>query len=84
MFRGHTKVADNSFPNIIPMLTGKRVMDQQPDMMDEFDHVDVATQVFDSWPFIWRNFSNKGFLYLSSPLNQTDKVRPCRLHHNAV
>ena len=45
VFWGHSKVADNSFPNLIPMLTGKRVWDQQPDMMDEFDHVDVSTQV---------------------------------------
>lgn len=41
-------------------LTGKRVYDEQYGMMKEFEDSDYKS-TFDSWPLIWKNFSEKGY-----------------------
>lgn len=54
------KVADNSFPNMIAALTGKRVIDEQEDMKREMDG-EYSKIRFDPWPVIWKMFSAKGY-----------------------
>uniref|UniRef100_A0A914VUW6 Sulfatase N-terminal domain-containing protein n=2 Tax=Plectus sambesii TaxID=2011161 RepID=A0A914VUW6_9BILA len=60
MFNGYNKVADNSFPNVMPLLTGKRVFNQQNDMPAELLD-DVAATHLDHWPFIWKDFAANGY-----------------------
>ncbi len=51
--KGLTKLADNSFPNMIPFLTGKRVWNHE--LFNE-EH-----GPYDDWPFIWKDFSKAGY-----------------------
>lgn len=51
--KGLTKLADNSFPNMVPFLTGKRVWNHE--LLNE-DH-----GPYDDWPFIWKYFSKAGY-----------------------
>ncbi|XP_060841555.1 uncharacterized protein LOC132922196 isoform X1 [Rhopalosiphum padi] len=53
---GYTKVADNTFPNVVPILTGmfvnqmtKRCWNSPKDEMDEC-------------PFLWKDFKNRGYV----------------------
>lgn len=51
---GFSKVADNTFPNLIPLLTGFSA--------DELLEVcAMANQTFDKCRFIWNNFKTSGF-----------------------
>lgn len=51
--RGYTKVADNTFPNLVPLLTGHFIEYYWNESMREmfFDHIDL----------IWKNFSTRGY-----------------------
>ncbi|XP_054163318.1 uncharacterized protein LOC128961138 [Oppia nitens] len=51
--KGLTKLADNSFPNMVPLLTGKRVW------KNELQNEDFGP--YDDWPFIWKDFHNAGY-----------------------
>lgn len=62
-FEGYNKAAGASFGNAIPVLTGKRVYDGEPNMTREFN-VDYQEIYFDDWPLIWKNFSSKGYVTL--------------------
>ncbi|KFM73443.1 hypothetical protein X975_11082, partial [Stegodyphus mimosarum] len=58
ILRGLTKVGDNTFPNLIAMLTGKSVLNQ------ELPHIHDPKEPYDSWPFVWKNFSRAGYATL--------------------
>lgn len=51
--KGLTKLADNSFPNMVPFLTGRRVWN------NELKNEDFGP--YDDWPFIWKDFSKAGY-----------------------
>ena len=55
-FKGHMKVGENTLPNLVPLLTGRRVWS------DELPITDYAHQPYDSFPFIWNNFSEAGYI----------------------
>lgn len=57
ILKGMTKVGDNSFPNMVPFLTGRKVQ-MQP---EEFPGKECSGP-FDDWPFIWKNFSKAGYV----------------------
>lgn len=59
-FQLHHKVADNSFPNIIPMLTGYRLNRQQANMPDEFIKK-FGKDAPENWPLIWKHFKRLGY-----------------------
>nr|XP_027195057.1 uncharacterized protein LOC113789687 [Dermatophagoides pteronyssinus] len=50
---GLNKIADNSFPNMVPLLTGKRVY------YGELKNENYGP--YDDWPFIWKQFQQKGY-----------------------
>ncbi|CAG2121023.1 unnamed protein product, partial [Medioppia subpectinata] len=51
--KGLTKLADNSFPNMVPFLTGRRVWS------NELTNEDFGP--YDDWPFVWKDFSKAGY-----------------------
>ena len=51
VFEGHTKVGENTFPNILPFLTGQEAY------VSESNYSTV-----DEHPFVWNNFSDKGYV----------------------
>lgn len=51
---GLNKMADNSFPNMVPLLTGKRLY------FGELHNEDYGP--YDDWPFIWKDFNKKGYV----------------------
>ncbi|XP_015929493.2 uncharacterized protein [Parasteatoda tepidariorum] len=52
--KGYTKVADNTFPNLVPMLTGYFV--------DYFWNESIAdTFFFDNMNLIWKDYSRQGY-----------------------
>jgi hypothetical protein len=55
--KGYNKVAVNTFPNIIPLLTG--LFHKELAIEEELDKI-----YFDNWPIIWKKFSIKGFRIL--------------------
>ncbi|CAG2176048.1 unnamed protein product, partial [Oppiella nova] len=59
---GYNKVADNTFPNLTPLLTGHYVEDLWNETMDE---------PFDYFPFIWKEYQRKGYrtLYMEDAPN---------------
>lgn len=50
---GLNKIADNSFPNMGPLLTGHRIY------MNELPNEDHGP--YDDWPFIWKQYSKRGY-----------------------
>ncbi|KAK3099467.1 hypothetical protein FSP39_004924 [Pinctada imbricata] len=55
IFRGHTKVGENTFPNLIPLLTGRSTSElPKHDKLNEFID-DVG------YPFIFNNCSKRGY-----------------------
>lgn len=61
VFQGYSKVADNTFPNILPLLTGKRVYTAQSGMEDEFK-LNYSKVYYDDFPLIFKEFSAKGYV----------------------
>ena len=56
--RGYTKVGQNTFPNMIPFLTGHHWQELEPN-----PNV-LQNMYFDDWPIIWKDYSRKGFVTL--------------------
>uniref|UniRef100_A0A915K925 Uncharacterized protein n=1 Tax=Romanomermis culicivorax TaxID=13658 RepID=A0A915K925_ROMCU len=55
---GFVKIGDNSFPNAIAFLTGKRsCVSGYPDELPCY----MGDKYFDDWPLIWHNFSMAGY-----------------------
>ncbi|XP_067124514.1 uncharacterized protein [Centruroides vittatus] len=54
IFRGMNKVGDNTFPNLIAMLTGK----------EAYGNELPSESKFDEWPCIWNNYSQNNYLTL--------------------
>ena len=53
--QGYNKVGANTFPNMIPFLTGH--------YFEEFVSEDQLKNIFfDDWPIIWKEYSKKGFV----------------------
>ncbi|KAH7644503.1 hypothetical protein HUG17_0041 [Dermatophagoides farinae] len=50
---GLNKIADNSFPNMVPLLTGKRAYNNEL-WNDNYGP-------YDDWPLIWKQFQQKGY-----------------------
>ncbi|KAH7725533.1 hypothetical protein AAVH_06983 [Aphelenchoides avenae] len=53
---GYSKVDDNTFPNMLAVLTGQKVTVRQSELDGN-----PQTEFVDSWPFIWKNFSAAGY-----------------------
>ena len=53
--RGYNKVGANTFPNMIPFLTGHHSPELVPDK-------ELKNIWFDDWPIIWKKYSEKGFV----------------------
>lgn len=54
VFRGMNKVGDNTFPNLIAMLTGKEAYGNELPPESQFDQ----------WPCIWKNYSQNNYITL--------------------
>uniref|UniRef100_A0A914YB69 Uncharacterized protein n=1 Tax=Panagrolaimus superbus TaxID=310955 RepID=A0A914YB69_9BILA len=54
--RGYVKIDDNTFPNMVAVLTGHKATVQKSEfkLKPQFEFVD-------EWPFIWKNLSNIGY-----------------------
>ncbi|GFV65486.1 uncharacterized protein TNCV_1737231 [Trichonephila clavipes] len=52
VLRGMNKVGDNTYPNLVALLTGKKAYGGG--LPDE-------SEGFDDWPLIWKNYSNAGY-----------------------
>uniref|UniRef100_A0A1B6C7V4 Uncharacterized protein n=1 Tax=Clastoptera arizonana TaxID=38151 RepID=A0A1B6C7V4_9HEMI len=52
---GYNKVEDNTFPNLIPVLTGLSVEELKNTCWP------TSNTVFDKCPIIWKNFSSRGY-----------------------
>ncbi|OWF46605.1 uncharacterized protein LOC110455492 [Mizuhopecten yessoensis] len=55
-FKGYTKVGENTFPNMVPLLTGRKADPR------ELSH--VGQRYFDDYPLIFHNFSRAGYATL--------------------
>ncbi|XP_013792662.1 uncharacterized protein LOC106476559 [Limulus polyphemus] len=54
VFRGMNKVGDNTFPNLVAMLTGKQAYGKE---LNSYD-------LYDDWPLIWSDFNKDGYVTL--------------------
>jgi hypothetical protein len=61
--RHHVKVADNTYNNLMAILTGKRGSTTSEFKAELNEEWDIA---FDDFPFIWNDFSRQGFATLFS------------------
>lgn len=52
--KGYTKVGDNTFPNLTPLLTGRHIADIWNETIRD-------TMYFDDVDMIWKRFSKKGY-----------------------
>ncbi|XP_060084604.1 uncharacterized protein LOC132563864 [Ylistrum balloti] len=59
-FKGYMKVADNTFPNVVSMLTGKKAFS------NELPTEDVTSVHFDGYPFVWYDLAKAGYATLFS------------------
>ncbi|GAB1608462.1 uncharacterized protein LOC115213966 [Argonauta hians] len=57
-FQGYTKVGDNTFPNMVTMLTGRHPYDEA----EKLPLVDPLYHFYDSFPLLWKEFSNSGYI----------------------
>jgi hypothetical protein len=57
---GYNKVADNTFPNLVPVLIGQSVEDLN-DVCGWPSKSKAYLEKFDDCPFLWRTFSELGF-----------------------
>ncbi|XP_052795473.1 uncharacterized protein LOC128228289 isoform X1 [Mya arenaria] len=55
VFKGYMKVGDNTFPNLVPILTGKRPW------TDDLPNPEGGKYDVNPFPFIWQNFSRKHY-----------------------
>ncbi|KAF6209770.1 hypothetical protein GE061_015520 [Apolygus lucorum] len=56
VLKGYNKIEDNTFPNLMAILSGNNVQQlKQTCWYDQYVH-------FDSCPFIWKEFSKKGYI----------------------
>ena len=72
-FKGHMKNGENTYPNLIAMLTGLKTTGK-----DEFPIKDETFEFFDDKPFIWKEFSRKNYTTLYAedlPLLNTFNLR---------
>ncbi|KFM78895.1 hypothetical protein X975_25379, partial [Stegodyphus mimosarum] len=51
--KGYTKVADNTFPNLVPLLTGH--------FIEHYWNESIQDMFFDDIDFIWKNYSERGY-----------------------
>lgn len=51
--KGYTKVADNTFPNLVPLLTGH--------FIEHYWNESVRDMFFDGLDFVWKNYSDRGY-----------------------
>lgn len=56
-FYGYSKIDDNTFPNLLALLTGHKVSIHSSELSGHFQNDYV-----DSWPFLWKNFSSKNYI----------------------
>lgn len=56
-FKGHTKVNENSFPNLVSFLTGRKFSNKEIPLLRNRVHLDDL-------PLIWKNFSSSGYVTL--------------------
>lgn len=56
--KGYTKVADNTFPNLVPLLTGQ--------FIEHYWNESMKDMFFDELDFIWKNYSRRGYRTLFS------------------
>ncbi|XP_057309240.1 uncharacterized protein LOC130647407 [Hydractinia symbiolongicarpus] len=62
IFKKYNKVADNTFVNVMPLLTGKRSGRQQANMKDEFKGFKISENYFDNFSsFIWNDYRTLGY-----------------------
>ncbi|KAL1451470.1 hypothetical protein WDU94_005846 [Cyamophila willieti] len=54
---GYNKVGENTFPNLIPLLTGRSAEE-----LFELCFPDYSKSYFDPCPFIWRDLNRKGYI----------------------
>lgn len=54
VLRSHHKVGENTFPNLVTILTGEP-------RVHPADTPDRKQEYFDDWPLIWRRFSDEGY-----------------------
>ncbi|XP_015114956.1 uncharacterized protein LOC107039709 [Diachasma alloeum] len=52
---GYNKVGDNTYPNLVPVLTGLSTTELQTTCWND------TSKPFDDCPFIWKNFSTSGY-----------------------
>lgn len=57
-FKGYTKVGENTFPNLIPLLTGKYT--------HELHKTPEGNSFFDGYPLLWKNFSKCQYVTMFS------------------
>ena len=55
VFKGYMKVGDNTFPNLVPILTGKRPW------TEDLPNPGGGKYDVNKFPFIWNNFSSKSY-----------------------
>lgn len=54
--RGYIKIDDNTFPNMVAVLTGHKATVQKSEFPEN-----PQKDFVDNWPFIWKNFSDIGY-----------------------
>ena len=55
VLEGYMKVADNTLPNLVAILTGKKIW------TNELPIIDYEKVTVDSFPFVWNKFSNANY-----------------------
>lgn len=72
-FKGYMKVGENTYPNLVALLTGLRTAG-----VEELPIRDETNEYFDDIPFIWKSFSQKKYATLYAedlPLLNTFNLR---------
>ncbi|XP_063415274.1 uncharacterized protein LOC134697144 isoform X1 [Mytilus trossulus] len=59
-FKGYTSIAAITYPNLMASLTGKTAYS------NELPKLDPRKEFTDKYPFIWKNFSQKGYVTMFS------------------